>query len=204
MVRKDKITAITVTKQNLNEVSQRLEKEKGAILVAKPGPGSFSDSIEDVSSYLFFHPEIEGGRLNTGANEGNRDYLLRPIPPPTGNNTGDLAWNLARSLPQRLNLSNQYEFRIGGQPPISMGALTRSGVTIYIPPEFSVGEAFFSALKHFVDPINKALEEESVPFCLTEEHLTLIVNYTINDLETGEVLRHNTQAGIKADSITGF
>jgi len=192
---------VIVGESNFARIARRLEEQGGSVLMAEPS--SFNRE-RDVTIDLFASPKLvpRGRWLEAGGTKlGNRAYLLRPTTKPTG----DKAWDSARGLFQSLILEEKYEFQIGWQSMTCRGPLlTEKGVIIYVPSLEAMAGALTRAFTWAIERVNLTLYERGDPFRLKDNNVPLLVEYTMRDLKTGDVVRHNTRAGMKADIMTGF
>lgn len=193
-------SSVMVTERNFVSVAKRLKEQGGSILLVRPS--SFNRE-KDVTIDLFASPKLipKGRWLEAGCTKtSNRAYLLRPIPEPTGNQS----WDLARTLFQELILEERYQFKISMQSMTCLGPIGREGVVIYVPSPEAMAGALVRAFTWAIERINLTLYERGDPFRLKDDNVPLLVEYTMRDLKTGEVVRHNTQAGMEADVLTGL
>jgi hypothetical protein len=201
----------TVSRQNMAMIARRLARGDGCILIGRRGYDSTAHAIVDARFDLFEHPVIKGrfldsqrGSIGEGDHarqtgwEKDREYLLRRLRKPSR----DPATSVARSLFETKPVGKLFEFKIGFQEVAERSFLDDGDVTIFVPRNKSRRPALLRLLKMFVYRINYRLittgESDSV---ISKDAVSMIVEYIIRDLETGEVFRRNVQAGQDSDAL---
>ena len=216
-----------ITPQNFEETRVILERTGGRIL------HSSSDGWgEKGEMYLFNGPGISDhkGRhyismdLREGLHKpetGNRHYQLRIKPEPrkpveeTGyakthreffeqadvNLPTVSDWYAADSFFERLDVGD-YQFGIHPFFLLSTDLFFVRAQDLYIPPESGIEEPVIVGLKHIAERI--ILESKENAPVLNDGDIRGIVSYIMEDLDTGNAVRRNTQAGTDADAFVGI
>jgi len=195
---------IKITRKNLGEIAEKLKEKAGRVIFSGPDIFGFGEKAE---LSLYDHPLIEednwfytsrGSKKNKGRKlatrwENDRSYSLRPIPEPTG----DAAWNICRDLAEKLVLG-KYQFEIGFQSTVGGTLFAENKLALFIPRENSLEPAFYHALSHAAKLINNKKKT------ISEEHVKLMLDYVMQDLNDKKVFRKNVSAGMEADSVLGL
>lgn len=214
-----------VTPENAIEIQERLQKQEGKVVIAEYGYQSFplrsegwkgkiiGMNVRDVRLDLYDSPlinisgeehrlftergeELRGGVPWQTGWEKDRQYLLKEIPEPTG----DDVWDGCRELFKSLRFGN-YKFEIGLQATTGRGLFSGYGVglTMFVPKTKSLAPAFREGLMRMVAKLNACAGAG-----IEKRNIEEMIQYMTHDLETGEVLAHNVEAGLDADFALGM
>ncbi|HAO64561.1 TPA: hypothetical protein DCQ44_01100 [Candidatus Taylorbacteria bacterium] len=212
MLKAHKLGFIVISKGNLKEVSNLLKQKLGSVLIADPSYyGSPSDTLTGrFEAHLYGKPQIyiKNAYLMTDRSTGtrqtlwgcDREYRLYPTPQPSG----DRSWDALRGWFKTLSIEEDYKFQIGFQSATGRGAMNDKELSLYIPQNVSVSATLAFAILWMTDLWNKQVKAARKGFQFTPQHIVEMVKYAEADLKTGEVLRHNVQAGQDADVAAGF
>jgi hypothetical protein len=203
---------IEVTSLNIGEIGKELKKKNGKLLISEAGYQSFPNTyIIDAHMGLWNSPVLDseksfhvqrGSVRNNNENwqtdwERDRDYLLKPIPSPTG----EPRWDSCRELFNSLVIGS-YEFEIGFQSVVGRGIFADNGITLYIPKSASIEFAFRKGLSHIVRKINLTINREKLQqkaFSRKDEEK--IIQYALADYTGGKIFQGNVRAGLEADAL---
>lgn len=202
-----------VTFENAEEVEKQLEKVGGYVLILSNSSSSQTTLATSISLYSHARIRIkrEGRKQMSIGRVGDewrndRSYLLRQIPEPTG----DASWDMARSLFEKMNISNQFEFKIGPESCLCRIFYLDSPVQyypkmiLYIPRMECMKSAFEAIIQRTISDIQFGLKELRNPFEFEKDSRKKIIDYIMQDLEDSKVFTRNVSAGQEADTLTGF
>jgi len=203
---------VKVTSQNTREIMEELKRKRGRLLISEPGYQSFPQGhIIDAHIGLWDSPIIDsrtsfhvqrGSVKKNGEDwqtnwERDRNYLLRPVLNPTGDQT----WDFCRELFDKL-IIDSYEFEIGFQSVVGREIFADNGITLYIPKSASIESAFKKGISYIVRQINKTIEKEKLQqrtfSKMDEERIT---QYAMKDYVSGKIFQHNVRAGLEVDAL---
>jgi hypothetical protein len=204
---------IEITPENIKEI-RKSKTKTGKLLISEPRfrntPNHIIDAfiglwncpIFDSNKNYPFSFHVKRGRKMIGNEEWqtnwekDRDYLLRPIPDPTGNKS----WDACRELSDKLILG-KYEFKISFQGAVGRaGKFSENIQRLYIPPKISIEPAFRKGLSAIVKKINQTIQTKNLDLnIIDDEAIEKIIQYVVKDYENGEIFMHNVQASVEAD-----
>lgn len=199
---------VIITKENTEIIAKKLTNKEGHILIAEPGHESSRDNVVDAHLSFYEQPFIKNGYLhvNRGSEkigggsrqtkwENDKDYLLRPIPLPSG----DPFYNCCREFFEHL-IIEPYKFSINFQGCVGRGLFAENGITFFIPKNMSLKPAFRHGLLFITDQININSERRnSTHLFITEAVIEKIISYAMEDFIKNEIFFKNVSAGVKAD-----
>lgn len=200
---------VVVTKENFKETAHKLKGVGGIIIICR-GDGWTGNLCMELFARATICPNsmtvnsnhgskvINGEKWQTGW-ENDRSYSLRQKPKPSG----DSILDSARDFFQCLKIGDNLQFFISPQCISSMGCDPEQSLVVYIPKGVSPKNGLSYILEQMTGLFNET-KAEKVGFRLTPEHTEQMLSYILKDLDTGEVLKHNAQAGRDADAVVGL
>lgn len=209
-------TYIVINKANVKSIAQRLRTKGGSILIVEAGHRSFKpdlviDSVLDLfqncrigndSVQASWSGDWVNGQEEIKETKQSRDrhYWLRRKDKPCG----DTLWDNLVDSRENLTLTDNYRFEISPQCIVSRGYLDDGSVAFYIPSPRGLKDCFTFALTAMVKTINEQAVKRDEHVELTEQHIATIVEYMLDDLQTGSVMRNNLKHGLMADALLGM
>ena len=200
---------ILVGEDNARRVA-RLAREGGSFLVA--------DVHFDRSSIkLFRNARINFGQLGARIDvptdlKRNREYSLRPNPQYKVGSTDEML----SSLFERIQVG-KYIFQIGASFTGSMGLYCETkptdaihyprGKTFFLPGRMSIEPTLLELLTFSVEEIERMLNSgvrKRYSTGIGEEEKRRMVEYALEDLRTGAVVKKNLKAGVEADMLDPY
>lgn len=193
---------IEVTHENSSKIGRELLLKRGTIII----PDSSLRS-EIVGFYLLGNAQIYNDRtwgecINIKTwHKDNREYTLRRRIP-----SKDAVWEEAYLLFDNLKLKDGWSFQISGTSCSSRGLFDDAGKTLYIPKSKDYSKSLEEVLRFTI--LEQVKRVNVLPYVkkseIDDNDMNSILKYIFEDLKEGSVMKHNTEAGMKADAMVGF
>lgn len=197
---------VEINPSNIAEVGAILDSSGGDILGAEV-------QLDRVTMGLWRNVRIRGNYFTAEVDlKRNRRYTLRS---PSEYSYGSVEGRVADWF-EGLKINKDWIFEIGGQFAVGFGLLPSKrdskigdartiGRMFYVPREEALDVAIHSQLDWSVEKVQEELKRLNWSRELIGLwDMSRIVNYVMEDLKTGRVVKHNIQAGVDADVALGI